>query len=148
MKGKKMALYAALCGTVAGAAAIAGGLYAHSVQPVFGIPHFYWVYSDLLSGVHVLVGLGVIMVVAGLLSSKWPSVGAIIVCVAAVLGLVYTYGRGQYRWTPMVYYWWAPWFFAWLAGIFAGFSLYQRVDQLGAQETGAVDRGSAYSQSP
>lgn len=139
MKGKRMANFAAVSGILAGAFAIGGGLYARSVQPEFGIPQFFGAYADWLSGVHMLVGLGVIMIVGGLLSLKWPSVGAIVVSVAAIVGLVYTFDRGMYRWTPMVYYWWGPWLFAWIAGIFAGFSLHQRVDQLGAQE-GALNR--------
>ena len=48
----------------------------------------------------------IIMVIGGLLSFKWPSVGGVIVCVAAMIGLIYTYDRGQYRWTPYLYYWW------------------------------------------
>ena len=80
----------------------------------FGIPQFFGIYSDYLSGVHVLVGLGIVMVIGGLLSFKWPSVGGIIVCVAAMIGLIYTYNRGQYRWTPYLYYWWGPWLFAWI----------------------------------
>ena len=66
------------------------------------------------------------MVIGGLLSFKWPSVGGIIVCVAAMIGLIYTYDRGQYRWTPYLYYWWGPWLFAWICGIFAGYAAYQQ----------------------
>lgn len=139
MKGRNMANFAAISGVIAGAFAIGGGLYAHSSQPEFGIPQFFGIYSDWLSGVHVLIGIGVMMIAGGLITFKWPSVGAIIVCLAAILGLVYTFDRGMYRWTPLVYYWWAPWLFAWIAGIFAGLSLHQRVDQMGAQE-GAVTR--------
>ena len=69
------------------------------------------------------------MVIGGLLSLRWPSVGAIIVCVAAMLGLVYTFNRGQYRWTPLLYYWAAPWVLAWFSGIFAGYAAYQNVPQ-------------------
>ena len=137
MKGQRMAIYAAVAGVVAGIAAIAGGLYAHSAQPVFGIPQFFGIHSNYLSGVHVLIGIGVIMIVGGLLSIKWPSVGAIIVCVAAMIGLIYTYNRGQYRWTPMVYYWWGPWLFAWVAGIFAGYAAYQNVPQSSEKLTDA-----------
>jgi len=129
MKGQKMAVYAAIAGILAGAAAIGGGLYAHSTQPVFGIPQFFGVYSDYLSGVHVLVGLGVVMVAGGLISFKWPSVGAIIVCAAAMVGLLYTYDRGEFRWTPLLYYWWGPWLLAWIAGIFAGYAAYKNVPQ-------------------
>jgi hypothetical protein len=129
MKGQKMATYAAVAGILAGAAAVGGGLYAHSVQPSFGIPQFFGVYSGYLSGVHVLIGIGAIMVVGGLLCFKWPSVGGIIVCAAAMVGLVFTYDRGQYRWAPMLYYWGAPWALAWLAGIFAGYAAYKNVPQ-------------------
>ena len=129
MKGQRWATYAAVAGVLAGIAAIAGGLYAHSAQPAFGIPQFFGIHWAYLSGVHVLLGIGVIMIVGGLLSLKWPSVGAIIVCAAAMAGLVYTYNRGQYRWTPMVYYWWGPWLLAWLAGIFAGYAAYKNVPQ-------------------
>jgi len=140
MKGKKMAMYAAVAGIIAGGSAIAGGLYAHSAQPLFGYAQFYGIHSKYLSGVHVLVGIGVIMVVGGLISFKWPSVGAVIVCLGAIVGLIFTYNRGQYHWTPLVYYWWAPWLFAWIAGIFAGLSMSQRVQQLGAQKDGSVER--------
>ncbi|HEY5169288.1 MAG TPA: hypothetical protein VIK03_07845 [Thermoleophilia bacterium] len=129
MKGQKMASWAAIAGILGGVAAIGGGLYAHSAAPVFGIPRFFGITSQYLSGVHVLIGLGVIMVIGGLLSFKWPSVGAIIVCVAAMAGLVYTFNRGQYRWTPLLYYWGAPWLFAWLCGIFAGYAAYLNVPQ-------------------
>jgi hypothetical protein len=140
MKGQKMAVYAAVAGIIAGAFAIGGGLYAHSTQPSFGYPRFYGIDSTYLSGVHVLVGIGVVMVVAGLISLKWPSIGGGIVCAAAMVGLVYTYNRGEYHWTPLVYYWWGPWLFAWIAGICAGLSLAKRVEQLGAQEGGAPER--------
>ena len=145
MKGQRMAVYAAVAGVLAGVAAIAGGLYAHSTQPVFGIPQFFGIYSRYLSGVHVLIGIGVIMIVGGLLSLKWPSVGTIIVCVAAMAGLIYTYNRGQYRWTPMVYYWWAPWLLAWIAGIFAGYAVYKNVPQSSEKLTDArhAEGGSA-----
>ena len=129
MKGQRMANYAAIAGVLAGLAAIGGGLYARSAKPLFGIPQFFGIYSDYLSGVHVLTGIGVIMVVGGLLSFKWPSVGAIVVCVAAMVGLIYTYDRGMYRWIPLVYYWWGPWLLAWIAGIFAGYAAYKNVPQ-------------------
>jgi hypothetical protein len=129
MKGQKMATLAAVAGILGGLAAIGGGLYARSAQPAFGIPQFFGIYSDYLSGVHVLIGIGVVMVIGGALSFKWPSVGAIIVCVAAMIGLVYTFNRGQYRWTPLLYYWGAPWVLAWIAGIFAGYAAYQNVPQ-------------------
>jgi hypothetical protein len=124
-----MANLAAITGIIGGAAAIGGGLYAHSAAPVFGIPQFFGIYSQYLSGVHVLIGIGVIMVIGGLLSFKWPSVGAIIVCVAAMVGLVYTFNRGEFRWTPLLYYWGAPWVFAWFSGIFAGYAAYLNVPQ-------------------
>ncbi|MBE0527768.1 MAG: hypothetical protein IH629_00995 [Thermoleophilia bacterium] len=127
MKGQKMANYAAVTGVVAGAFAIGGALYARSIEPVFGIPQFFGIYADYLSGVHVLVGLGIVMVVGGLLSFRWPSVGGVIVCTAAMIGLIYTYDRGQYRWTPYLYYWWGPWLFAWVCGIFAGYAAYKNV---------------------
>jgi hypothetical protein len=131
MSGKQWVSLTAITGILAGVAAIAGGLYAHSAAPVFGIPRFLGVYSQYLSGVHVLIGLGVIMVAGGLLSFKWPSVGAIIVCVAAMIGLIYTFNRGQYRWMPLLYYWGAPWAFAWLSGIFAGYAAFRNVPQSG-----------------
>ncbi len=129
MKGQRMAVFAALAGVLAGLVAIGGGLYAHAAQPVFGIPQFFGIYSDYLSGVHVLVGLGVVMVGGGVISFKWPSAGAIIVCVAAMAGLLYTYDRGEYRWIPLLYYWWGPWLLAWIAGIFAGYAAYKNVPQ-------------------
>ncbi len=115
MKGQRYANLTAIAGIVAGAFAIGGALYARSIEPVFGIPQFFGIYSDYLSGVHVLVGLGIVMVVGGLLSFKWPSVGGIIVCVAAMIGLIYTYNR--------------PWLFAWICGIFAGYAAYRNVPQ-------------------
>jgi hypothetical protein len=130
VNARSMATWTAIAGVVAGAFAIGAGLYAHSTHPDFGIPHFYGIYSSWLSGVHVLVGLGIVMVIGGLLSFKWPGVGAVIVCVAAMLGLIYTYGRGQYRWTPYLYYWWGPWVFAWIAGILAGYFTYRNVPQV------------------
>jgi len=129
VKGQRFANLTAISGIIAGAFAIGGALYARSIEPVFGIPQFFGIYADYLSGVHVLVGLGVVMIVGGLLSFKWPSVGGIIVCTAAMLGLIYTYDRGQYRWTPYLYYWWGPWLFAWICGIFAGYAAYKNVPQ-------------------
>jgi len=140
MKGQKMASYAAVSGIIAGAFAIGGGFYAHSQQPSFGYAKFFGIYSKYLSGVHVLIGLGVLMLIAGLLTFKWPSWGAGAVCLFAMIGLVYTYNRGMYHWTPLVYYWWGPWLFAWIAGIFAGLSLSQRIEKLGAQDGGAPER--------
>jgi hypothetical protein len=137
MKGQKMAIYAAVAGILGGAVAIGGGLYARSAEPAFGIPQFFGIYSNYLSGVHVLIGIGIIMVVGGLISLKWPSVGGVIVCTAAMAGLIYTYDRGQYRWSPMVYYWWGPWLFAWIAGIFAGYATYKNVPQSGEKLTDA-----------
>ena len=46
-----------------------------------------------------------------------------------MVGLVYTFNRGQYRWTPLLYYWGAPWVLAWIGGIFAGYAAYQNVPQ-------------------
>ena len=98
MKASTFGLYAAACGALAGLAAIGGGLYAHSVQPEFGTPGFFGLEWDLgFSGVGMLTGMGVIMVVGGLLALKWPSLGASIVCVAAMIGLVYTFDRGEGR---------------------------------------------------
>jgi hypothetical protein len=139
MKGQKYANLTAIAGIIAGAFAIGGALYARSLDPVpvFGIPQFFGIYADYLSGVHVLVGLGIVMVIGGLLSFKWPSVGGIIVCVAAMIGLIYTYNRGQYRWTPYLYYWWGPWLFAWICGIFAGYAAFKNVPQSGEKLTDA-----------
>ena len=79
----------------------------------------------------------------GLISFKWPSVGAIIVCVAAIIGLVYTYDH-EWRRLPLLYYWAVPWILAWLTGIFAGYSPYQRTEPFGAApENGGADSGSA-----
>ena len=129
MKGQKMANLTAITGILAGAAAIGGGLYAHSAQPVFGIPQFFGIYSQYLSGVHLLIGLGIVMVVGGLLASSGRASAASIVCVAAMIGLVYTFNRGQYRWTPLLYYWGIPWVLAWISGIFAGYAAYKNVPQ-------------------
>ncbi len=131
MKGQRYANLTAIAGIIAGAFAIGGAFYARSIDPVFGIPQFFGIYADFLSAVHVLVGLGIVMVIGGLLSFKWPSVGGVIVCVAAMIGLIYTYNRGQYRWTPYLYYWWGPWLFAWICGIFAGYAAYRNVPQSG-----------------
>jgi hypothetical protein len=130
MNGQKWANLTAITGLLAGFAAIGAGLYAHSAAPVFGIPQFFGVYSQYLSGVHMLIGLGAVMVVGGALSFKWPSVGGIIVCVAAMIGLIYTFNRGQYRWMPMLYYWGAPWVLAWISGIAAGDAAYKNVPQI------------------
>jgi hypothetical protein len=130
MSGQRRAMYSGIAGVVAGAFAIGGGLHAHSAQPDFGVPQFFGVYASYFSGVHALLGLGVMMVAGGLLTLKWPSVGAIIVCVAAMIGLVFTYDRGEYRWIPMVYYWWGPWLFAWIAGILAGHAAFKNVPQI------------------
>ena len=130
MTGKQWTNASAVLGILAGVGAIVGGLVAHSRQPVFGIPQFFGIHSNLFSGVHVLVGIGIVMVVGGALTFKWPSVGAVIVCLAAMIGLVYTYNRGQYRWTPLLWYWGAPWVFAWMAGIAAGYAAYKNVPQI------------------
>jgi hypothetical protein len=95
------------------------------------------------SGVGMLTGMGVIMVVGGLLAFKWPSLGASIVCVAAMVGLVYTFDRGDGAWMPLLYYWAAPWLLAWLAGIFAGYALHARVEPYGNGEGAAVGTATA-----
>lgn len=145
---------AALLGILGGLAAVGGGLYAHYAdpQPVFGIPAFLFVYSDYLSGVHLLVGLGIIMVIGGLLAFKWPAVGICIVCSGAMLGLIATYDKGRppimgdelrTRWIPYLYYWAAPWVFAWLSGIFAGLSLQKSIKPYGAPGGPAIESGEA-----
>jgi hypothetical protein len=132
MKTRSFARSAAACGVLAGIAAVGGGLYAHAVQPEFGTPGFFGLRWDQgFSGVGMLVGLGAIMVLGGLLSFRWPSLGAAMVCVAAMVGLVYTFDRGEWRWVPLLYYWALPWLFAWLAGIFAGYALHERVEPHG-----------------
>jgi hypothetical protein len=139
MKPNNFSLYAAVCGILAGLAAIGGGLYAHSVQPEFGTPGFFGLAWDQgFSGVGMLVGLGVVMVVGGLLSFKWASLGASIVCIGAMIGLVYTFDRGEWRWVPLLYYWAIPWLLAWLAGIFAGYALHARVEPHGNGGSPAV----------
>jgi len=144
MKASTFGLYAAACGALAGLAAIGGGLYAHSVQPEFGTPGFFGLEWDLgFSGVGMLTGMGVIMVVGGLLAFKWPSLGASIVCVAAMVGLVYTFDRGDGAWVPLLYYWAAPWLLAWLSGIFAGYALHARVEPYGNGGSPAVRNTTA-----
>lgn len=120
---------AAIAGTLAGAAAIGGGLYAHAVQPPFGVPRFLGVASGYLSGVHLLVGLGVLMLAGGVLAFRRPAGGSLLVCAAALVSLVYAYDHGMERWTPLVYYWGAPWVLAWVAGICGGYSLYRRLER-------------------
>ena len=143
MSSQSLARIAAVLGILGGLAAIGGGLYAHYMdpQPIFGIPAFLFVYSEYLSGVHMLVGLGIIMVIGGLLAFKWPALGICIVCTGAMFGLIATYDRGRppfmgdalrTRWTPYLYYWAAPWVLAWISGIFAGLSLLKSTEQVGA----------------
>jgi hypothetical protein len=140
MSSQSLARIAAVLGILGGLAAAGGGLYAHfqDPQPVFGIPAFLFIYSDYLSGVHALVGLGVIMIIGGLLAFKWPALGISIVCAGAMVGLISVYDRGRppfmgddlrTRWTPYLYYWAAPWVLAWISGIFAGLSLQKSVKQ-------------------
>lgn len=143
MKPRTLRLLTAVVGVLAGGSAVAGGLVARAGQPEFGIPAFFGLYADHLSGVHVLVGLGVVMVVGGLVSVRWPSVGAVVVLVATCIGMVYVYDRGQYRWVPMLYYWAAPWVLAWLAGIFAGLLLSRTTEQHGGVEAGGGADGAA-----
>ncbi len=143
MSSQSLSRIAAVVGVLAGLSAIGGGLYAHfsSPQVVFGIPGFLWVKIDMASGVHQLVGLGVVMLIGGLLAFKWPSVGISIVCAGAMLGLIGVYDRGRpvgggdalrNRWMPYLYYWAAPWVLAWVSGIFAGLYLEKHVKQYGA----------------
>lgn len=138
MSSQTLCRIAAVLGVLAGLSAIVGGLYAHyqSPQPVFGIPGFLFVQSDYLSGVHMLVGLGIIMVVGGLLTFRWPVLGICIVCAGAMVGLIACYDRGRppfmgdplrTRWFPYFYYWAAPWVLAWISGIFAGLYLQKSV---------------------
>ncbi len=138
MSSQTYARIAAVVGILGGLAAIGGGLYAHfqSPQPVFGIPSFLFIYSDYLSGVHALVGLGAIMVIGGLLAFRWPALGIGIVCTGALIGLISVYDRGRppfmgdplrTRWMPYFYYWAAPWVLAWISGIFGGISLQKSV---------------------
>ena len=140
MSSQSLTRIAAVVGILGGLSAIGGGLYAHYAdpQPVFGIPGFLFVYSDYLSGVHMLVGLGIIMVVGGLLAFKWPALGICLVCAGAMFGLIATYDKGRppfmgdelrTRWMPYVYYWAAPWVLAWISGIFAGLALQKSVKQ-------------------
>jgi len=140
MSSQTLTRLAAITGILAGAAAIGGGLYAHfsSPQVIFGIPGFMWIKVDFASGVHQLVGFGIIMVIGGLLAFKWPALGICIVCGAAMIGLIGVYDRGRPigggdplrgRWVPYLYYWAAPWLLAWISGIFAGLSLQKSVKQ-------------------
>jgi hypothetical protein len=64
MSSQTLTRIAAVLGVLAGLAAVGGGLYAHfkDPQPIFGIPGFMWVDVPWLSGVHQLVGLGLVMV--------------------------------------------------------------------------------------
>lgn len=152
MSSQTLSRLAALLGIVGGLAAVIGGLVAHYAdpQPTFGIPAFLFVYSDYLSGVHLLVGLGVIMVIGGLLAFKWPALGICIVCAGAMFGLIACYDRGRppfmgdpyrTRWMPYLYYWAAPWVLAWISGIFAGLSLQKSVKQY--DSPAPIDRASA-----
>jgi hypothetical protein len=140
MSSQAYARIGAVVGIIGGLTAIGGGLYAHSQspQPVFGVPSFLFVYSDYLSGVHLLVGLGAVMIIGGLLAFKWPALGIAIVCAGAMFGLIATYDKGRppfmgdplrTRWMPYFYYWAAPWVLAWISGIFGGISLQKSVKQ-------------------
>jgi hypothetical protein len=130
MKGQNSLLPAVL-GILAGVSAVAGGLYAHSAQPSFGYAHFFGLHSQYLSAVHVLVGLGIIMILAGIAALWRPGLGSVIVSLAAVVGLIYLFDRGQYHWKPLLYYWAAPWVLAWLTGIFAGYRTFATVTPIG-----------------
>lgn len=124
--------FAAACGVLAGLAAIGGGLYARSVQPEFGTPGLFGLdWGVLLAGDAVLVGAGVLMVIGGVAALRWCSVGAVVVCLAAMAGLVFTYDRGDGAWLPLLYYWAAPWLLAWISGVFAGYALHARVEPYG-----------------
>ena len=138
MSSSASARLAAALGIIGGLAAVAGGLYAHyhDPQPTFGIPAFLIVYSGYLSGVHLLVGLGAVMVIGGLLAFRWPALGICVVCAGALFGLIACYDRGRppfmgdplrTRWIPYLYYWAAPWVFAWVSGIFAGLALQRSI---------------------
>jgi hypothetical protein len=138
MTSQTLTRLAAITGILAGVVAIGSGLYAHFTSPqvIFGIPGFMWIKVDFASGVHQLVGLGIIMVIGGLLAFKWPALGICIVCGAAMIGLIGVYDRGRpigggdplrSRWIPYMYYWAAPWLLAWISGIFAGLSLQKSV---------------------
>jgi hypothetical protein len=140
MSGAMAARIGAVLGVLGGLLALGGGLYAHfrSPQPVFGIPSFLFVHSDYVSGVHMLVGLGVVMVVGGVIAFKWPALGISIVCAGALIGLVSVYDRGRppfmgdplrTRWMPYFYYWAGPWVLAWISGIFGGLALQKTVKQ-------------------
>ena len=132
MKGQRMAVYAAVAGVLAGLAAIGGGLYAHSAAAHVRHPGVLRRSTGTTSPASTCWSASASSwSSAACISLKWPSVGAIIVCAAAMLGLIYTYDRGQYRWMPLVYYWWGPWLLAWIAGIFAGYAAYKNVPQSG-----------------
>src|SRR5512136_1927851 len=97
MTSQTLSRLAAITGILAGLVAIGSGLYAHFTSPqvIFGIPGFMWIKVDFASGVHQLVGLGIIMVIGGLLAFKWPALGISIVCAGAMFGLIATYDKGR-----------------------------------------------------
>lgn len=140
MSSQALSKAAAVLGILAGVAAIVAGLYAHysSPQVIFGIPGLMWIKVDWASGVHQLIGLGIIMVIGGVIAFWRPALGISIVCCAAMIGLIGVYDRGRpvgggdplrSRWMPYLYYWAAPWVLSWISGICAGLSLQKSVKQ-------------------
>ena len=103
VKGQKWANLTAVTGILGGLAAIGGGLYAHSgPRRSSASRSSSGSTRDYLSGVHVLIGLGVIMVIGGLLSFKWPASARSSSASPPWSASSYTFNRGQYRWTPLL----------------------------------------------
>ena len=131
MEAKDLRTWAGVVGILAGAVAIATGVYAHFAAPALGHPWRPFINvlenSAVFSAVGVLIGMGIIMVVGGLLAFRSAVWGGLVVIVPAVVGLVYCYTHEWHR-LDLIYYWAAPVVLAWLAGILAGYALAKQIE--------------------
>ena len=131
MEAKDLRTWAGVVGILAGAVAIATGVYAHFAAPALGYPWRPFINvlenSAVFSAVGVLIGMGIIMVIGGLLAFRSALWGGLLVIFPAVIGLIYSYTHAWHR-LDLIHYWAAPVVLAWLAGILAGYALAKQIE--------------------
>ena len=111
MEAKDLRTWAGVVGILAGAVAIATGVYAHFAAPALGHPWRPFINvlenTAVFSAVGILIGTGIIMVVGGVIAFRSAVWGGLVVIVPAVVGLVYCYTHEWHR-LDLIYYWAAP----------------------------------------
>lgn len=122
-------------GVVGGVAAVLGGVLVALSHARIGkgwTDPFYWLNNGNAKYMValILVTLGVLVLLGAALVRRDTLWGGLFLVAPAIVGLVLVYCNVNYR-LQLLWVWALPTIFCWLAGIAAGYQLYQEVEPEG-----------------